>query len=116
MDVQHHLLTEGNGLGEPHPQPSTSPTPDHEASIQASTLSTSPSHLHNVTRPQLPPGFLRLLDELYPDNEGYISNAPEVDFDFGPQLDFTQLTDQFFPEMVNQILDMAALQEWPADF
>ncbi|KAF8600527.1 hypothetical protein BDV93DRAFT_510844 [Ceratobasidium sp. AG-I] len=41
--------------------------------------------------------------------------GPEGDFDFGPMLDFSKLTDEFFPEDVNEILSMSSLNEWPKD-
>jgi hypothetical protein len=37
------------------------------------------------------------------------------EFDFGPELDFSQLTSEFFPEDVDQILNMGSLNEWPSE-
>ncbi|KAF8600526.1 hypothetical protein BDV93DRAFT_525407 [Ceratobasidium sp. AG-I] len=42
-------------------------------------------------------------------------DMPEGEFDFGPMLDFSQLTDEFFPESVNWVPGMASLNEWPDD-
>jgi hypothetical protein len=37
------------------------------------------------------------------------------EFDFGPELDFSQLTNEFFPEDVDQILNMTLLTKWPQE-
>jgi len=55
----------------------------------------------------------------YPKNFGHPGPFGNVgapgDFDFGPELDFSQLTSEFFPEDVDQILNMGSLNEWPSE-
>lgn len=87
---------------------------------QVSAASASPSQSDNSTPPQPPPEFLELLHELYSEGEDIVSEASSLSelggaFDFGPMLDFAQLTEAFFPESVDQILNMATLNDWPND-
>ncbi|KAG9096943.1 hypothetical protein FRC06_008166 [Ceratobasidium sp. 370] len=51
-----------------------------------------------------------------PYNNRLSQNGPiGGEFDFGPMLDFTQLTSEFLPEDVNQLFEMGTLNDWPGD-
>lgn len=91
---------------------SAAPTTNQGSMMQAPAPSTSaPPVLPQPT--QSPSNGMMPFKPTYNPNGSF--GAPEGDFDFGPMLDFARLTDEFFPESVDQILNMSSLNEWPND-
>ena len=98
---------------------STAATISQDTTIQTHAFLTE-SHSNN---PQPPPGFLRLLNELYPNGMEdmsspddwsnhtdwlHLDGMPEIDFDFTLS-DFTQLADQLSPDSLQSLLNASNL-------
>lgn len=91
---------------------SAAPSTNQGSMMQAPAPSTS-------APPMLPPPTQSPSNGMMPPFKSFPPNGsfggPGGEFDFGPILDFAQLTDEFFPESVDQILNMSSLNEWPND-
>ncbi|KAF8600521.1 hypothetical protein BDV93DRAFT_559341 [Ceratobasidium sp. AG-I] len=90
---------------------SAAPSTNQGSMMQPPAPSTSAPPILPPT--QSPSNGMMSFKSSFTPNEAF--GAPEGEFDFGPMLDFGQLTDEFFPEGVNEILGMSSLNEWPND-